>query len=270
MNVALAIIAGVIGFLVGGIGNALADDLPEEEITLRLPHYPDGAQRQRIAWLGTLAFLLGKRTSPGGSKLSWRHPITEIVTGILFAYVALAFPFSIRGVFWMGYLAILVLITVIDLEHRLILFVVVIPSYIFALLGALVAQDSQITFVSYLIGGAAGGVVFFLMYLGGIVFSRTAANARGEDLDEVAFGFGDVMLGTLSGLMLGWQALIFAITIAVFAGAAGAILYLVARLVVKGKYELFTALPYGQYIVLGTIVMMLWREPVRAFLQSTG
>jgi prepilin signal peptidase PulO-like enzyme (type II secretory pathway) len=146
----------------------------------------------------------------------------------------------------------------------------VIPAYVFALIGALVTQDSQITFASYLIGGAVGCAVFFLMYLGGIVFSRTAAQARGEELDEVAFGFGDVMLGTLSGLMLGWQALIFAITIAVFAGAAGAILYLAARLVVKGKYELFTALPYGQYIVLGTIIMMLWREPVRAFLQSTG
>jgi leader peptidase (prepilin peptidase) / N-methyltransferase len=163
-----------------------------------------------------------------------------------------------------------VLITVIDLEHRLILFVVVIPAYVFALVGALVSQDSQITFASYLIGAAVGGGVFFLMYLGGIMFSRVAANAREEELDEVAFGFGDVMLGTLSGLMLGWQALIFAITIAVFAGAAGAILYLAARLVVKGKYEFFTALPYGQYIVLGTIIMMLWREPVLAFLQSTG
>src|SRR5262245_44785373 len=141
MNIALVIIAGVIGFLVGGIINALADDLPVEEITLRPPHYPDGTARPRAAWLGTLAFLLGKRTSPGGAKLSGRHTITEIVTALLFAYVAVAFPFSVRSVFWMGYLAILVLITVIDLEHRLILFVVVIPSYIFALLGALAAQD---------------------------------------------------------------------------------------------------------------------------------
>ncbi len=269
MNIPLAIIAGIVGLLVGGIINALADDLPPEEIRLRTPHYPDGMPRPPVAWLGVLAFLLGRRQSPGGAKLTWRHPLTEIVTALLFAYVALAFPFSIRSVFWMGNLAILALITVIDLEHRLILFVVVIPSYIFALIGAVLAQDSQITFASYLIGGALGLGIFLLMYLGGLLFSRAAASARSEALDEVAFGFGDVMLGTLSGLMLGWQALIFAITIAVFAGAAGAILYMVARLVAKGKYELFTALPYGQYIVLGTVIMMLWREPVRAFLQST-
>ncbi len=264
----MPIIAGLIGLLVGAVINALADDLPDEEIHLRLPHYPDGAPRKPIAWLGTLAFLLGQRQSPDGAKLSWRHPITEIVTALLFAYVAAAFPPSIQTVFWMGNLAILVLITVIDLEHRLILFVVVIPSYVFALIGALVAQNAEIQFRDYLIGGAVGFGIFFLMYLGGILFSRVAANARGEELDEVAFGYGDVMLATLSGLMIGWQALIFAITIAVFAGAAGALVYLGARLVMKGKYEFFTALPYGQYIVLGTIIMMLWREPVRAFLQN--
>jgi leader peptidase (prepilin peptidase) / N-methyltransferase len=287
MNITLGIIAALVGLLGGGIINALADDLPGEDIPddlpdegtaadqpddkiqLRPPHYPDGAPRRPIAWLGVLAFLMGQRRSPGGAKLSWRHPITEIVTALLFAYVAVAYPFSASSLFWMGNLAILVLITVIDLEHRLILFVVVIPAYVYALIAALVYQTPEIPFKDYLIGGAVGFGVFFLMYLGGILFSRMAANARGEELEEVAFGYGDVMLATLSGLMLGWQALIFAITIAVFAGAAGAILYLLVRLIVKGRYEFFTALPYGQYIVLGTVIMMLWRDPVRAFIQNT-
>ncbi len=265
MNVLLAVIAGVVGLLAGGVINLLADDLPLEDSPIRPPHYPDESPRP---WLGMVAFLTGRRRSPGGARLSWRYPLAEIATALLFAYVAIAFPFSLQSVFWMGNLAILVLITVIDLEHRLILFVVVIPAYVFAVIGALIAQTSEIPFRDYLIGGAVGFVIFFVMYLGGMLFSRIAVHARGEELDEVAFGYGDVMLATLSGLMLGWQALIFAITIAVFAGAAGAMVYLVARLIVKGKYEFFTALPYGQYIVLGTIVMMLWREPVRAFLQN--
>ena len=119
-----------------------------------------------------------------------------------------------------------------------------------------------------LFGGLLGFAIFFLMYMGGILFSVIMASMRGEELEEVAFGYGDVMLATLSGFMLGWQALIFAIFIAVFAGAAGALLYLAVRLFVRGKYELFTALPYGQYIVFGTIIMMLWRTPLINYLQG--
>ncbi len=265
MNIPLMIVAALAGLLVGGIVNVLADDLPNT-LRVRLPRYPDGAPRPPLAWLGTLAFLFGLRISPGGAKLSWRYPLTEIVTAILFVYVAAAYPFSIRTLFWMGNLAILILITVIDLEQRLILFVVIIPGCIFALIGAVVAPE--VAFRDYVIGGLAGGGLFLIMFLGGMLFSSVVSNARGEELDEVPFGFGDVMLATLSGFMLGWQALIFAIFIAVFAGAGGALLYLAARLVVKGRYDMFTALPYGQYIVLGTIIMMLWREPVRSFIQN--
>ncbi len=94
------------------------------------------------------------------------------------------------------------------------------------------------------------------------------ASVRGELLEEVAFGYGDVLLAMLSGFILGWQALIFAATIAVFLGGAGAILYMAARLVLRGRYEAFTALPYGQYIVIGTLIMMLWRTPVIQVLQG--
>jgi prepilin signal peptidase PulO-like enzyme (type II secretory pathway) len=89
---------------------------------------------------------------------------------------------------------------------------------------------------------------------------------RGEEIGEVAFGFGDVMLGMLSGLLLGWQAFLFGFMITLFLGAAGAVLYLLSRLVTRTGYAMFTALPYGPYIVLGTVIMMLWREEVRAFL----
>src|SRR5260221_3995815 len=167
----------------------------------------------------------------------------------------------------MGNFAFLFLIAVIALEHPLILFVVIIPACIYVLIGDVVfgsQMSHKTSFTDYLIGGLMGFLIFFDIYGGGILFSRITARIRGEKLEEVAFGYGDVMLATLSGLMLGWQALIFAITIAVFAGAAGAIVYLLVRLIVRGRYEFFTALPYGQYIVLGTVVMMLWPEPVQA------
>ena len=81
----------------------------------------------------------------------------------------------------------------------------------------------------------------------------------------IAFGFGDVMLGMLSGFMLGWRAFIFASLITVFAGAAGAVLYLIGLQVVGRRYRWFTPLPYGPYIVIGTLVMLLFRKEVGTF-----
>ncbi|HVO42123.1 MAG TPA: A24 family peptidase [Aggregatilineales bacterium] len=232
----------------------------------------DGPPRPAVAWLGITAFLAGKRVGPGDRKLSWRHPVVEIALALVFAYIVLIPDKTLlTRAFWAGCIAILVLITVIDLEHRLILFSVIIPGCIYSLAGAaLVNRDisDQIGFRDYVIGGLIGFGLFTILFVGGLLFSWLVAASRGEPLDEVAFGWGDVMLATLSGFMLGWQALIFAVFIAVFAGAIGALVYLVARFVTGGKYDPFAALPYGQYIVLGTLIMMLWREPVVHFLQG--
>ena len=87
--------------------------------------------------------------------------------------------------------------------------------------------------------------------------------ARGAQIDTVAFGFGDVMMITLSGLILGFQGVIFVMFISIFLGSLGAIVYLSTRFLVAGRYSLFTAIPYGPYIVIATIIVLLFSEEVR-------
>jgi prepilin signal peptidase PulO-like enzyme (type II secretory pathway) len=309
MNIFAAIFAALVGLIAGGIVNMLADDLPFT-LFVRLPHYPDspsvlptsedhaptenatteadqteppladldepqhvfdGVPRPPIAWLGILAFLTGKRVGVDGRALSWRHPITEILMTLLFAYIALMpDKLPLTRLFYMGCVAILALITVIDLEHRLILYAVIIPGVIFSLVGTALVHDDishQIWYQDYLYGGLFGFILFFLLFLGGILFNVVAASGRGEPIDEVAFGFGDVMLAALSGFMLGWQALIFAVFIAIFTGAFVAIAFLLIGVFTR-KYDMFTALPYGQNIVFGTLVMLLWRDVIVQFFQG--
>lgn len=261
-NLLFVLIAIPLGMVAGAIVNWLADDLPER-YRPRPPHYKDGTPRPFLSLVG---FATGKRVSASGSKLSLRYPLVELGMMILYAYVALAYPVKPASFFWLGVIFILMLITVIDLEHRLILYIVIVPSCIYALIGAVLVGDRP--FMDYIIGGLAGFGIFFIFYFGGILFIVIMSNARGEEVEEVAFGFGDVMLATLSGFLLGWQALIFAIMLTVFLGAFGAILYLIVQWIGRGRYEMFTALPYGQYIVIGTLIMLLWREPIRLFLQG--
>jgi prepilin signal peptidase PulO-like enzyme (type II secretory pathway) len=116
-----------------------------------------------------------------------------------------------------------------------------------------------------LIGGALGFGVFFLLYLGGYVYLYIV-NQGGRNISEVAFGYGDVMLAMLSGLILGWQPLIFAMFITVFLGAFGAVIWMLSRRLSGTGYSMFTALPYGPYIVAGTVIMLLFSAEVRMIL----
>ena len=265
MGFLIFLLAVVVGFLAGVLVNVLSDSMPQYR-TPQLPQYPDGSPRPVSAWSGLFAFLLGERENEAGSRLSWRQPIVEVFMGLFFGFIVLNWPDHERVVIWMIYITILMVVAVIDIEHYLILFPVIIPACIFALIVAVVFPESDRKTLDYLIGAVFGGGIFLVMFWGGAFFSSAVASARGEKLEEVAFGFGDVMLATLCGLMIGWQAFIFALMITIFAGAAGAILYLSLRLVWKRQYDMFTALPYGPYIVLGTVVMMLWREEIRAML----
>lgn len=265
------LLVGLLGIVVGGIINVLADELPRRR-PLRPPRYPDGAPRPPIAWLGITAFLFGKRTSPNGFALPWRHPVTEIATALLMIITLLTVQDDpqmtpLQFAFWLAYMAIFMLITVIDLEHRLILFVVIIPSCVVALADAAITGYGA-DLGGALLGAALGFGVFFMLYVGGFVFTYIIGKIQGQEINEVAFGYGDVMLITLSGLILGWQPLIMAMFITVFLGAFGAILYLIIRSLVGKKYNLFTPLPYGQYIIVGTIIMLLYAPEVTNFLRG--
>ncbi len=263
------IIIIIFGLLAGGVVNVLADDLPIDRRP-KLPHYPDGTPRPVIAWLGVTAFLLGQRVSPSGSKLTWRYPMAEIGTVfvMLLTYIIkVGEPKvdSLQLVYWLIFMAIFVLITVIDLEHKLILFVVIIPSCILAIVDAL-TTNAPPNLERSLTGGALGFGTFFVLYLGGIAYVYLANQVQGRNISEVAFGYGDVMMALLSGLVLGLGDMLFAMFLTVLLGALGALLYLVGQRVAGRNSSMITALPYGPYIVAGTVLMMLFGPQIRILL----
>lgn len=285
-----------IGWIAGIIVNVLADDLPlrrairtpryipdskkraihvpilnetGEDVTAEFVHQDD-EKRPLIAWSGILAFLFNKRLSPSGDvKLGWRYPITELFT-IFLMWVALYGIYLmntdpkirdvdiIQGTFWLIYMLIFATIVVIDIEHKLILFVVIIPSSLIALVDSILTGFPP-SFIDALIGGALGFGVFFILYNGGFLFTYIMGIVRGEKINEVAFGYGDVMMSMLSGFILGWQSLIFAMFLTVFLGAFGAVIFLLIKAISRNKYSAFTAIPYGPYIVAGTIILLFFR-----------
>lgn len=259
----------IVGILAGGLVNVLADDLPESR-RVKLPHYPDGTPRPVSAWLGLTAFIFGKQASASGSKLSWRYSLVEIATPfamILTYIIHINEPKvdTLQLVYWLIYMAIFVLITVIDMEHKLILFIVIIPSAILAIVDALTTSAAP-NLERSLMGGALGFGTFFILYLGGIAYVYIANQVQGRNISEVAFGYGDVMMALLSGLILGLGDMLFAMFLTVILGAFGALAYLIGQRIAGRNSSMIAALPYGPYIVAGTVLMMLFGPQIRIML----
>jgi len=249
---------GLLGLILGAAINGLADSLPRSR-GLQRPHCRAcGAPRPPRAWSSLLGLATGaRRCAYCGISQAWRAPILEIlaVAGSLWLY----HRDPTAGVFWKGLLvsAVLLLIVVTDLEHRLIPHVVTGPAAIaFALLGAF---DPSRGPLKTLAGGLVGLGLFYVLYLLGGVFARLVARRRGHPLDEVAFGFGDVTLAGVIGLAVGWPGVLVALVLGILAAGAYSLAYLLV-LLIRRRYTAFIPIPYGPFMVLGALIVYfrLW------------
>jgi leader peptidase (prepilin peptidase)/N-methyltransferase len=241
-----------LGWLGGVVVNWLADSLPAHRRPAR-PRCPRcGAPRRVAAWSGVIGALAGGRCDSCGARRGARPWVLELFSAAFAVW--LYQRDSTPGVFWPGLLVGLVflLIGVIDLEHRLILRVVVLPSAV--VLGAIGCLQPNRGPLKVVLGGLAGLVILWLMYLLGLAFSRWMARRRGASVEEVAFGFGDVMLGGLIGLVVGWPGVIIAVVCGVLFAGVFSIGYL-GWMAVRRRYSAFTAIPYGPFLLLGACLV---------------
>ena len=166
--------------------------------------------------------------------------------------------------FWTGILAgfVFLLLGTIDLEHRLILHIVSLPAAV--ALGVVRSLDPAQGAFKTLTGGLAGLAILFGMYLFGQGFSRLIAILRGRPIDEVAFGFGDVVLGGVLGLAVGWPGILVAVAVGIFAAGVFSLALVLVQLW-RRRYAAFLAIPYGPFLLLGAaIVLYGGREAFRA------
>ncbi len=177
-----------------------------------------------ISWL-----VLRGRCRNCGEQISARYPLVEAGTGLLCALVALA-----ADDVWLGlaFVLLLVPVTLIDLDHRII------PNRLM-LVGAVAAPAILLaTEPEALLEHAIAAVA-----AGGFLLLAAVAYPRG-------MGMGDVKLAAVLGLFLG-RAVAPALFVALVAGTlVGAAV--IAR---KGSAEgRKTAVPFGPFLALGGVV----------------
>ncbi len=172
--------------------------------------------------------------------ISWQYPLVELATGLLFVLATLEITtmVAIQSFYYFVLICFLIVIFVYDLKHYLI------PDFV-------VYSAIALTFVYLIcwrwdlehIWAALGLAGFFLAI---VLVSR-----------EKWMGLGDVKLGFLIGLILGWPGTLLAVFLATSLGAIIGI-----GLIVAGKKKMKSEVPFGPFLVMGTLVALFWGEKI--------
>ena len=275
------LLVALIGLLIGGVVNVLADDLPAGRKP-GLPRYPDGSHRPLAAWLGATAFAFRLRHEPHrGCKfssacrakrrtVSWRYPLVAIASSFLMTltYVIAIYIHElslVQTLIWLTQVVFFVLTAIIDLEQEQIHSASLLAAGALAIVRAIAFPLSSPTTAAMLVGALCAGLAFSLVYLGGRLFARLASKRWNMPKDVTAFGRGDVYLMAVGGLIVGFPDILIAMALAILLGGIGALIYAAAKRA-SGGYQPFTVLPYGPYILASIYVVMLLPGEVSNFL----
>lgn len=213
----------------------------------------------RLGWVKYLSWPFSSGLSGLYTKL--RILFVEVLFVGLVVWLGISPPERVE--FWWGVpvLVYFAIVIVMDIEYRVVLHPVSIAG---AVLGAVVGIYLW-GVVRALIGGFVGFLVMFLFYKLGELFMRFVNRRREEEVDEVALGFGDVTLGTVVGLFLGWPPIILGLFVAIFAGGFVSIFFIVFSLVIK-KFRMFAALPYAPFLSIAAIIILFYPDAIAAML----
>jgi leader peptidase (prepilin peptidase)/N-methyltransferase len=195
-----------------------------------------------LGWL-----LLGGRCRACRGRISAEYPLVEAANAALYGVLAWRFGLGAALPVYMLLVSALLVLTVIDLHHRLLPDRITLPGIAVGLLASATLLPTGI--VPALLGAAVGGGGFFLI----------AVLSRG------GMGGGDIKLIAMIGAFLGWEAVLLTTFLAaVTGGLVGAVLMLAFR---KGrKYQV----PFGPFLSAAAVFCLLWGEQVLTWYLDLG
>jgi len=252
VEILLIFLFALLGLAVGSFLNVCIDRLPRNESIVNPPSHCPVCQNKLAAkdLIPVFSYLrLRGRCRYCQAAIPRRLFWVELATGLIFAFLywwCVVFNPEL-GIVTFGimafYACLFIIISVIDLEHGLILNKVVYPAMIVALLLALVPQPWLTRWIvangiaNAALGGGIGFGIFFLI----------ALVSRG------GMGWGDVKLAGLIGLAVGFPLVFFSVILGAILGAVVAVALVVAK-----KRTFKETLPFGPFLALAAMVTLLW------------
>nr|BFD58623.1 A24 family peptidase [Bdellovibrio sp. CKG001]BFD65890.1 A24 family peptidase [Bdellovibrio sp. HAGR004] len=237
----------VLGAIFGSFGNVIIYRLPREESIVKPRSYCYSCKTP-VKWYDNIPifswFILRGRCRKCHAKFSFRYPLVELITAVLFAlsyhYAGLSWTLLEYLIFVFG----LVVCTFIDLDHMILPDEFTLSGIVIGLVGA--ALNPQREFLDALFGMLMGGG--FLWGMAYVYYLLTKNEGMGG---------GDIKLLAWIGAILGWKAIPFVI---MSSAVIGSVIGLIAAR--KQKAGLKTVIPFGPYLALGAVLYLFGGETI--------
>lgn len=169
-----------------------------------------------------------------------RYPLVELLTGLLALSVFATNGLTFEWLIYFTFVAALVVITFIDIDHQIIPNIISLPGIPIFFLASYFLPD--MTLLKSLIGILAGGGSLYLVAWG----YQALTGKEG-------MGMGDVKLLAMIGALIGWQGILFTI----FMGSAlGCVVGIPVMLRTKKNMKL--AVPFGPFLSIGAITHLFF------------
>jgi len=241
----VTVFAFLFGTVVGSFLNVCIYRLPKEE-SIVAPRSRCPACQSPIHALDNIPLvsfaLLRGRCRACGASIPWRYPLVEALTGILFALTVVRFGVTLQAAFLLIFLAGLIVISFIDLDHQIIPNVITLPGIPLGLLTGFLFRDPPL--LDRLIGTLAGaGFLYLVLFYGGVLYGQEA------------MGEGDLNLIAMVGAFLGWKAVIVTILVGCLVGSVLGLSLIALRRLGRRQH-----IPFGPFLSLGAVVALFWGD----------
>jgi len=243
---AIALFA-LLGLAVGSFLNVCCDRLPQRQSIIRPPsHCSSCGKKLKIRDLVPIfSYLwLRGRCRYCSARITLRLPLVEVGTALLFALLCWHYGLGPQLPMALIYACIFLVVFVIDLEHGLILDVVVYPGMVLAFVFSFFWPElgwPSLGVLSALLGGVIGFCLMLVPYL----------------VSGGGMGGGDVKLAGLIGLATGFPYVLIALLLAIISAGVLAIALIASRRRTRKQ-----TIPFGPFLAAAAMVTLVWGQPI--------
>lgn len=233
----------VLGAVIGSFLNVCIHRIPlKESIVFPASHCPKCGKALR--WyhnIPVLSFLVLKgRCRFCAQRITWRYPLVELLNAAFYTAVFHISGFSLTSLVLWCFLSALIVITFVDIDHRIIPDVISLPGVILGFCASFILPwvSFQDSLLGILLGG---GSLFAVAYLYALFTGKEG------------MGGGDIKLLAMIGAFLGYKAVLPVIFLSSLMGTAVGL-----PLMLLKKADGRLAIPFGPFLALASVVYLFF------------
>ena len=175
-----------------------------------------------------------------GMTIGLRYPTVELLGGLFALATYLKFDLNVEALIYFAFIACLLVVTFIDLDHRIIPDVITLPGIpiCFAASFALPDMTYQAALLGILVGG---GSLFLVAWVYSLITKKEG------------MGGGDIKLLAMMGALVGWKGVVFTIFVSSLVGTLSGL-----AIMLQSRKGMKLAVPFGPFLAIGCITYIFF------------